>query len=50
MTVSIVDFDSVVVLEDGKVAETGNPRALLKVEHSVFRSLAGMQGIRAAYS
>lgn len=35
---TIADFDRVVVLDKGKVAESGNPRELLKTE-TKFRAL-----------
>lgn len=36
---TIVDFDMVVVLDKGRIAEVGNPRELLSVEGGVFRAM-----------
>ncbi|KAF8595653.1 P-loop containing nucleoside triphosphate hydrolase protein [Ceratobasidium sp. AG-I] len=42
---TIVNFDLVMVLDGGELAETGDPRALLKTESSRFAKLAKGQGI-----
>ncbi|KAI5235789.1 hypothetical protein E4T43_09011 [Aureobasidium subglaciale] len=36
---TIVDFDIVGVMEDGKLVEVGDPKVLLKQEGSLFRGL-----------
>lgn len=36
---TILDFDRVILLEKGRIVETGNPRELLETETSAFRAL-----------
>lgn len=36
---SILDFDTVVVMEKGEVRESGNPKELLEMPGSAFRDL-----------
>lgn len=42
---TIVNFDLVVVLEDGELVEIGDPQLLLKNEFSRFAKLANSQGV-----
>ncbi|KAJ7703885.1 P-loop containing nucleoside triphosphate hydrolase protein [Mycena rosella] len=44
---TIADFDMILVMEDGIVAETGSPAELLSRPDSKFARLAASQGIRA---
>ncbi|KAF9891097.1 hypothetical protein FE257_005032 [Aspergillus nanangensis] len=45
---TIADFDRILVLDDGKVAEFDRPAALMRIEDGVFRSLVEHSGERAA--
>ncbi|KAG8729967.1 hypothetical protein FRC10_003265, partial [Ceratobasidium sp. 414] len=45
---TIVNFDLILVLDDGKLAETGAPQALLADSSSKFSKLANNQGIYAS--
>ncbi|KAG9093810.1 hypothetical protein FRC06_011370 [Ceratobasidium sp. 370] len=45
---TIVNFDLILVLDDGKLAEIGAPRALLADRSSKFSKLANNQGIYAS--
>jgi ATP-binding cassette subfamily C (CFTR/MRP) protein 1 len=40
---TIVDFDKVLVLQDGHIAEYDSPKALLAKEGSLFKSLWDLQ-------
>jgi ATP-binding cassette, subfamily C (CFTR/MRP), member 1 len=42
---TIVDFDQIVVMEDGVVAEHGSPQQLLARPQSRFAQLAATQGL-----
>ena len=44
-TATIMDFDQVIVMEDGTIIESGSPRELLSLPKSRFASLAADQGI-----
>lgn len=37
---TILDFDRVIVLDKGEIIESGNPKELLKLPGSVFKSLS----------
>lgn len=41
---AVVDFDRVVVMDGGKVAEAGSPKALMANKGSLFAALAKAQG------
>lgn len=41
----ILDFDSVVVLDEGRIIESGAPSDLLQKTNGAFRQLASLQGI-----
>lgn len=41
---AILDFDRVVVMDTGRIAEIGEPGALLKTEGSLFKGLVESQG------
>ncbi|KAJ7028056.1 P-loop containing nucleoside triphosphate hydrolase protein [Mycena alexandri] len=45
---TIVDFDLIIVMEDGVIAETGTPKSLLSRPESRFTKLAASQGISGA--
>lgn len=36
---TVLDFDRVLLLEKGRIVETGNPQELLETETSAFRAL-----------
>lgn len=40
---TVVDFDKVVVLQEGRIVELGSPRDLLKKEDSIFKTLWDLQ-------
>lgn len=42
---TLMDYDRVIVLEEGRVAEVGNPQELVKQPTSTFRSLAQQGGV-----
>ncbi len=41
---TIADFDKILVLDDGKVAEFGTPKELFALENGVFRGMVGESG------
>jgi ATP-binding cassette subfamily C (CFTR/MRP) protein 1 len=41
---TIMDFDRVIVMEAGKIVETGNPQKLRRTEGSLFKILVEKQG------
>jgi ATP-binding cassette subfamily C (CFTR/MRP) protein 1 len=41
---TILDFDRVVVMDAGRIAEMGSPGALVQKEGSLFRTLVESQG------
>ncbi|KAF1949726.1 putative ABC multidrug transporter [Byssothecium circinans] len=43
---TILDFDRVVVMDAGSIAEVGEPGALMRTEGSLFRALVEGQGLR----
>jgi ABC-type multidrug transport system fused ATPase/permease subunit len=43
---TISDFDKILVLDDGQVAEFGTPRELMGLEAGVFRGMVGESGDR----
>lgn len=43
---TIADFDKILVLDDGKVAEFGTPRGLMEINNGVFRGMVGESGER----
>ncbi|KUJ23669.1 putative ABC bile acid transporter [Mollisia scopiformis] len=43
---TIADFDKILVLDDGKVAEFGSPKELFALENGVFRGMVGESGER----
>ncbi|KAJ7822606.1 P-loop containing nucleoside triphosphate hydrolase protein [Mycena leptocephala] len=45
---TIVDFDMIIVMEDGTIAETGTPASLLSRPDSKFAAFARSQGISGA--
>lgn len=40
---TVVDFDKVVVLQDGRIVELGSPRDLLERKDSIFKALWELQ-------
>jgi len=40
---TIVDFDKVLVLQDGRITEYESPKALLEKKESIFKSLWDLQ-------
>ena len=42
---TIIDFDYIIVMEDGLVAESGSPNDLLALPKGRFASLAASQGL-----
>ncbi|GJJ06129.1 hypothetical protein Clacol_000318 [Clathrus columnatus] len=47
---TIIDFDVILVMDQGSIAEYGSPRELLADRHSRFYSLAATQGLVGALS
>lgn len=45
---TIMDYDSVIVMDDGKAAEVGTPRDLLKIPHGLFSRLVDSTGKESA--
>jgi ABC-type multidrug transport system fused ATPase/permease subunit len=43
---TIADFDKILVLDDGKVAEFGTPKSLMETKGGVFRGMVGESGER----
>jgi ABC-type multidrug transport system fused ATPase/permease subunit len=43
---TIADFDKILVLHDGKVAEYGTPRSLMEIEGGIFRGMVAESGER----
>jgi ABC-type multidrug transport system fused ATPase/permease subunit len=43
---TIADFDKILVLDDGKVAEFGTPKTLMKIEGGIFRGMVSESGER----
>lgn len=41
---TISDFDKILVLDDGRVAEFGTPRELMQLDHGVFRGMVSESG------
>ena len=41
---TIADFDKILVLHDGKVAEFGTPKELFALENGAFRGMVGESG------
>jgi ATP-binding cassette subfamily C (CFTR/MRP) protein 1 len=44
---TIVDFDRVLVMDAGRLVESGSPIDLMRREGSAFKRLCDVQGIRA---
>lgn len=44
---TIADFDKILVLDDGRVAEFGTPRSLMDIEGGIFRGMVTESGERA---
>lgn len=42
---TIIDFDQIIVMEDGMLVESGPPQELLAVPNGRFASLASSQGL-----
>lgn len=42
--------DKIVVLDDGKVVEEGNPKELMKKEQGIFKKMAELQSASAKWS
>jgi ATP-binding cassette subfamily C (CFTR/MRP) protein 4 len=42
---TIIDYDRIVVMSDGKVAEVGTPAELLAIPDGIFKSMAAESGI-----
>jgi ABC-type multidrug transport system fused ATPase/permease subunit len=43
---TIADFDKILVLDDGKVAEFGTPKTLMEIEGGIFRGMVSESGER----
>lgn len=43
---TIADFDKILVLHDGKVAEYGTPKSLMEIEGGIFRGMVAESGER----
>jgi ABC-type multidrug transport system fused ATPase/permease subunit len=43
---TIADFDKILVLDDGKVAEFGKPRDLMLMDRGAFKGMVGESGER----
>ena len=41
---TVVDYDRVLVLKDGVIAELDSPRTLMMTEGSIFRGMCQVQG------
>ncbi|EED23005.1 ABC bile acid transporter, putative [Talaromyces stipitatus ATCC 10500] len=41
---TISDFDKILVMDDGKVAEFGTPRELMQITNGIFRGMVGESG------
>ena len=42
---TIIDFDQIIVMEDGLIVESGSPQDLLAIPKGRFASLAASQGL-----
>jgi ABC-type multidrug transport system fused ATPase/permease subunit len=43
---TIADFDKILVLDDGKVAEFGTPKDLIEINGGIFRGMVTESGER----
>jgi ABC-type multidrug transport system fused ATPase/permease subunit len=41
---TVVDFDRILVIKEGKAAEFGTPKELLEVENGLFREMVSQSG------
>lgn len=41
---TVVDFDKILVIKEGRTAEFGTPKELLEVEHGLFREMVSQSG------
>lgn len=45
---TIIDYDNILVLDEGKLAEFGSPRELLSNPHGIFTSMVDSTGGKTA--
>jgi len=45
---TVIDFDKILVMDEGKVAEFGHPHQLLQIENGIFSSLVQDTGENSA--